>query len=77
MLFFFFFFMISLSFHKEKSMEELEQAKTTIATLVSTFTKTIVPAVIQHGRIWCRNYHQMTSTMNQVCKFYTCIIVIK
>lgn len=32
-------------------MERLEQAKTEMATLVSTFTKTIVPAVIQHGRM--------------------------
>ena len=32
-------------------MERLEQAKTEMASLVSTFTETIVPAVIKHGRM--------------------------
>lgn len=40
-----------LKFSQGKRMERIEQAKTEMASFVRTFTKTIVPAVIKHGRI--------------------------
>ena len=40
-----------LKFSQGKGVERLEQAKMEMASLVSTFTETIVPAVIKHRRM--------------------------
>ena len=40
-----------LKFSQGRSVERLEQAKTEMASVVSTFIDTIVPAVIKHGRM--------------------------
>lgn len=61
-----------LKFSQGKSMERLEQAKTEMATLVSTFTKTIVPAVIQHGRMNTKLKLPSDDELNESGKFYTC-----
>ena len=56
-------------------MERLEQAKTEMATLVSTFTKTIVPAVIQHGRMNTKLKLPSDDELNESGRFYICTII--